>query len=70
LPPNKYDPAGPEKHPGITHLALAVSGLARQGIRVTEGPVALPDGSSMIFVRDPDNNVIEFHHSVTVASST
>ena len=60
----------PEKHPGITHIALDVSDLdavqsvlAGEGIAITEGPIDLPDGSSMIFIRDQDNNVIEFHSS-------
>ncbi|MFV1992359.1 MAG: VOC family protein, partial [Acidiferrobacterales bacterium] len=58
----------PEKHPGYTHVALDVSDiesieatLKRLGITITEGPITLPNGGCMIFIRDQDNNVIEFH---------
>ena len=59
----------PEKHPGYTHMALDVTdieaveaALHEKGIGITEGPVTLPDGGKMLFVRDQDRNVIEFHH--------
>lgn len=55
-----------EKHPGITHLALAVRDveamerhLTSAGWVITEGPVTFPNGARSIFVRDPDRNVIE-----------
>jgi len=58
----------PEKHTGYTHIALEVTDLqsAQQYLEsinytITEGPVVLPDGASFIFIRDPDDNVIEFH---------
>lgn len=58
----------PLKHPGYTHIALDVSDidaietqLNNLGIRITEGPITLPDGGVMLFIRDQDNNVIEFH---------
>lgn len=58
----------PEKHTGYTHMALEVADLdsvqaqlSALGIRLTEGPISLPDGARFIFVRDPDGNVIEFH---------
>ena len=58
----------PERHPGYTHVALDVTDIKaiedainRLGIEITEGPVMLPDGGSMLFIRDPDRNVIEFH---------
>lgn len=58
----------PEKHPGYTHMALEVSDLeaikhrlAEKNIAITGGPIILPDGATFIFVRDPDDNVIEFH---------
>ncbi len=57
-----------ERHPGYTHMALDVSDLAavetrirEQGIEITEGPINFPDGGAMLFIRDPDRNVIEFH---------
>ncbi len=60
----------PDKHPGYTHMALAVTDLAAvqealesHGIRITEGPVEFP-GARALFVRDPDGNVIEFNQSV------
>ena len=58
----------PEKHPGYTHLALSVSNiesvqrfLKNEGISISEGPITLANGAVMLFVRDPDKNVIEFH---------
>ena len=58
----------PEKYPGYTHIALDVNdiqalqtSLHKMGIKITEGPVMLPDGGVMLFIRDQDNNVIEFH---------
>jgi lactoylglutathione lyase len=58
----------PEKHPGYTHMALAVNdiesiekAIKKFGITITEGPVTLPDGGVMMFIRDQDRNVIEFH---------
>ena len=60
----------PEKHPGYTHMALAVSdtgAVARElralGVPITEGPVDFP-GARAVFVRDPDGNVIEFNQAV------
>ena len=57
----------PEKHAGLTHVALEVTDLAavtdqlaRMDIDVTE-TIELPDGRAFCFVRDPDRNVIEFH---------
>lgn len=59
-----------EKHPGYTHVALAVSdvkamqaALEAAGIAITEGPITFPKGAKAIFVRDPDRNVIEFNQS-------
>lgn len=59
-----------EKHPGYTHIALDVSDLnaalktiKNLGIEITEGPVTLPNGGSMFFIRDQDKNVIEFHQN-------
>lgn len=60
----------PKKHPGFTHVALdvtAIQSIERQlhqlGIAITEGPITLPNGGIMVFIRDPDNNVIEFHQN-------
>lgn len=59
-----------EKHSGYTHVALTVSNiesvqchLEEQKIEITEGPITLPNGAVMLFIRDPDKNVIEFHQN-------
>ncbi len=59
-----------ERHPGYTHMALDVTDIHvieakinELGINITEGPVTLPDGAVMLFIRDQDLNVIEFHQS-------
>ncbi len=58
----------PDRHPGYTHMALDVTDIEtveatikNLGIEITEGPLTLPDGSVMLFIRDQDRNVIEFH---------
>ena len=60
----------PERHPGYTHMALDVTDIEgvqatieKLGIDITEGPITLPDGGIMVFIRDQDRNVIEFHQS-------
>ena len=60
----------PERHPGYTHIALDVTDIEaveaeikRLQIEITEGPMTLPDGGVMLFIRDQDRNVIEFHQS-------
>jgi len=57
-----------EQYPGITHMAFDVSDIKRVqqqvenlSIPITEGPITLPDGGIMFFIRDQDRNVIEFH---------
>ena len=57
-----------ERYPGYTHMALDVddiksvqNSIEDLGIHITEGPITLPDGGVMFFIRDQDNNVIEFH---------
>jgi len=60
----------PEKYPGYTHIALAVPDikaleveLNELGIEITGGPITLPEGGVMLFIRDQDRNVIEFHQN-------
>ncbi len=60
----------PARHPGYTHIALDVTDieaveafLGQAGIHITEGPITLPDGGVMLFIRDQDRNVIEFHQN-------
>ncbi len=60
----------PERHPGYTHIALDVTDLEsveenlnQLGIKITEGPITLPDGGMMLFIHDQDSNVIEFHQN-------
>ena len=60
----------PERHPGYTHVALDVYdivaievALKKLGIKITEGPITLPEGGVMLFIRDQDRNVIEFHQN-------
>lgn len=57
---------GPEKYTGYTHVALEVSNadavikqLAQLDIPLSGGPIQVSTGTSF-FVRDPDDNVIEF----------
>ncbi len=58
----------PEKHAGITHVALSVSdldqaiaALAAASIPLSGGPIDFPTGHRAVFVRDPDGNVIELN---------
>lgn len=60
----------PDRHPGYTHIALDVSDIKpvlerikTLGIEITEGPITMPNGGSMFFIRDQDRNVIEFHQN-------
>lgn len=57
-----------DKYPGYTHMALDVNdirsvqdSIEKLGIAITGGPIKLPDGGEMFFIRDQDRNVIEFH---------
>lgn len=61
----------PEKHPGITHIALlcpdimaAKASLEAQGIPISGGPIQFTPKAKGIFVRDPDRNVIELHERI------
>ena len=56
------------KHPGWTHVALRVGDLEETcraleaaGIPLSGGPVQFPHGARAVFVRDPDQNVLELH---------
>ena len=55
-----------EKHTGFTHIALEITNveavkeqLGSLGIEITE--TVEFGGATFFFIRDPDNNVIEFH---------
>jgi len=55
------------KHTGYTHMALEVNDLRTveseiltAGIEITDA-VRLPSGTEFFFIRDPDDNVLEFH---------
>jgi len=57
-----------EKHTGYTHIVLEVAGLEiveeklnSLSYVITAGPFVTPNGASFIFIRDPDDNVIESH---------
>jgi len=59
-----------EKHAGYTHVALATTSVeevcacfAQKGIAISEGPVLYPGGAQGVFVRDPDNNVVELYQA-------
>ena len=59
-----------ERYPGYTHVALDVNdiesmqeSIEKLDIHITEGPITLPNGGVMFFIRDQDNNVIEFHQN-------
>jgi len=60
----------PKRHPSYTHMALDVNdieaiemALKKLDIKITEEPITLPDGGVMLFIRDQDRNVIEFHQN-------
>ncbi|TNF34619.1 MAG: VOC family protein [Gammaproteobacteria bacterium] len=64
----------PVRYAGYTHLALQVTNVYQTakairllGMQITEGPVTFGDGSTSIFIRDPDRNVIEFSQPHTHA---
>ena len=59
-----------DRPPGYTHVALDVDDIVsvenkirEMRIPITEGPVTLPGGDVMFFIRDPDRNVIEFYQN-------
>lgn len=56
------------KYPGVTHAAFVVDdldacirGLEAEEIVITEGPVVFDERRKTIFIRDPDDNVLEFN---------
>jgi lactoylglutathione lyase len=51
----------PEKHPGYTHIALAIKNVAATKAALEKAGIALSGtrGEAAVFVRDPDRNVIE-----------
>ncbi|WP_111429288.1 VOC family protein [Rhodobacteraceae bacterium DSL-40] len=58
----------PLRYPGVTHAAFVVEDmddlmamLEREGIPITTGPVVYSDRRKVIFIRDPDDNVLEFN---------
>jgi lactoylglutathione lyase len=58
----------PDKHPGITHLALlcpdiaaAKAVLEAAGFPSSGGPIRFGPHAQGVFFRDPDRNVIELH---------
>lgn len=58
----------PEKHTGFTHIAIEVTDLdavqrvlAEKQIALSGDPITVPTGATFLFVRDPDENVIEFN---------
>lgn len=58
----------PEKHPGYTHVALAVADLdravahlGRAGVSIKSGPMNYPGGARGLFLRDPDLNTVELY---------
>ena len=63
------------RYPGMTHIALRIEDvrhaqarLEAADITITEGPVTFGDGSTSIFFRDPDRNVIELAEPLRVRS--
>jgi len=55
------------KYPGVTHPAFIVDNLdmvialcEREDIWISEGPIEIGERRRVIFIRDPDGNVIEF----------
>ena len=65
-PPGNVLMEEPIKYPGYTHIALEITDAAAVARRITA--LGLPiteevehNGAQFFFIRDPDNNVIEFH---------
>lgn len=65
------------KHPGMTHAAFIVDDLdgliarlAQEKIHITDGPHVYSGRRKVIFVRDPDGNVLEFNELLTNSSAS
>lgn len=63
----------PEKHAGMTHVALltpdlddALRALEAAGIPLSGGPIQFFPGARGAFIRDPDRNVIELHERTKI----
>lgn len=56
----------PIKYPGYTHIALEITDAESMAARISDLGITITEkveyeGAKFFFVRDPDNNVIEFH---------
>lgn len=56
----------PVKYPGYTHIALEVTNAGEVAKKVADLGLTITEeveyeGAKFFFIRDPDNNVIEFH---------
>ena len=56
----------PKKHTGYTHIALEVTDAESASKKIEELGIAITEkveyeGAQFFFIRDPDDNVIEFH---------
>jgi lactoylglutathione lyase len=51
----------PQKHAGITHIALKIDDLTKMEAALVAAGIAITGkrGNSALFVRDPDGNVVE-----------
>ena len=57
---------GEIKYPGYTHIALEVTDAKSIATKISELGITITEevefkGAKFFFIRDPDNNVIEFH---------
>ena len=66
----------PIKWPGVTHAAFVVEDmddlllkLERNGIAISEGPVIYSNRRKVVFLRDPDGNVLEFNELLRASVS-
>ena len=58
----------PLKYPGMTHAAFIIDDmddlvkiLDHEKIKITDGPVIYSGRRKVLFIRDPDGNVLEFN---------